>query len=103
VSFGASCQRQALARHSERLELFEWVREQKRSDKNKVYSLHEPNVLCISKGKAHKQYEFGRKASIAITKTTGVIVGAMSFNENVYDGHTLPDVLEQCWTITLRS
>lgn len=90
----------ALARHRERLDLFERVRSQKRNDKNKVYSLHEPDILCISKGKAHKQYEFGRKASVAVTKTTGVIVGAMSFNENVYDGHTLPDVLEQCWTIT---
>jgi len=82
------------------LALFERVRNQKRSDKNKVYSLHEPDILCISKGKAHKQYEYGRKASVAVTKTTGIIVGAMSFNENVYDGHTLPDVLEQCWMIT---
>jgi IS5 family transposase len=91
---------EALARHQERLELFERVRAQKRSDKNKIYSLHEPDILCISKGKAHKPYEFGRKASVAVTKTTGIIVGAMSFDENVYDGHTLPDVLEQCWTIT---
>jgi IS5 family transposase len=91
---------EALARHHERLDLFERVKNQKRSDKNKVYSLHEPDILCISKGKAHKPYEFGRKASVAVSKTTGVIVGAMSFNENVYDGHTLPDVLEQCWTIT---
>ena len=91
---------EALACHRERLELFDRVRTQTRSDKNKIYSLHEPDILCISKGKAHKQYEFGRKASVAVTKTTGIIVGAMSFNENVYDGHTLPDVLEQCWAIT---
>jgi IS5 family transposase len=91
---------EALGRHQERLDLYERVKDQKRSDKNKVYSLHEPDILCISKGKAHKQYEFGRKASIAVTKTTGIIVGAMSFNENVYDGHTLPDVLEQCWEAT---
>jgi IS5 family transposase len=92
--------RKALACHQERLDLFDRVRTQKRSDKNKIYSLHEPDTLCISKGKAHKKYEFGRKASVAVTKTTGIIVGAMSFNENVYDGHTLPNVLEQCWTIT---
>jgi IS5 family transposase len=91
---------EALARHQELLALFKRVKDQKRSDKNKVYSLHEPDVLCIGKGKAGKPYEFGRKASIAVTKTTGIIVGAMSFNENVYDGHTLPDVLKQCWTIT---
>jgi len=91
---------EALARYQERLDLFERVRNQKRNDKNKVYSLHEPDILCISKGKAHKLYEFGRKASIVVTETTGVIVGAMSFTKNVYDGHTLPDVLEQTWAIT---
>ncbi len=50
---------EALGRHQERLDLYERVKDQKRSDKNKVYSLHEPDILCISKGKAHKQYEFG--------------------------------------------
>jgi IS5 family transposase len=91
---------EALTRHRDRLDLFERVRDQRRSDKNKVYSLHEPDILCISKGKTHKPYEFCRKASIVVTKTSGVIVGAMSFTKNVYDGHTLPDVLEQCWSIT---
>jgi IS5 family transposase len=90
----------ALARHEENLQLFQRVQKQRRTGKNKVYSLHEPDVLCIGKGKEHKKYEFGRKASIAVTKTTGVIVGAMSFKENVFDGHTLPDVLEQVWQIT---
>ncbi len=92
--------REALARHGETLQLFRRVHKQKRTDKNKVYSLHEPDVLCIGKGKEHKKYEFGRKASLVVTKTTGVIVGALSFTENVYDGNTLPDVLEQVWQIT---
>lgn len=91
---------QTLKRYQKQFDLFERVRNQKRSDKDKVYSLHEPDVLCISKGKAHKQYEFGRKASVVVTKSTGIIVGAMSFNKNIYDGHTLPQVLSQCWTIT---
>ena len=84
---------EAPACHQERLDLFERVRNQKRSDKNEIYSLHEPDILCIPRGKAHKQYAFGRKASVAVTETAGII-GAMSFNESVYDGHTLPDVLE---------
>jgi len=92
--------REALARHAEKLQLFKRVHGQKRTDKNKIYSLHEPDVLCIGKGKEHKKYEFGRKASLAVTKTTGVIVGALSFTENIYDGNTLPDVLEQVWQIT---
>jgi IS5 family transposase len=52
-------------------------------------------VLCISKGKEHKKYEFGAKAAVAMTKTDCIIVGAKSFNSNVYDGDTLNDVLSQ--------
>ncbi|MCH8955546.1 hypothetical protein IIA28_09590 [candidate division KSB1 bacterium] len=36
---------------------------QKRHDKNKLYSIHAPEVECISKGKAHKRYEVGCKVS----------------------------------------
>jgi IS5 family transposase len=92
--------REALARHGDNLQLFRRVHGQKRTDKNKVYSLHEPDVLCIGKGKEHKKYEFGRKASLVVTKTTGIIVGALSFTENVYDGNTLPEVLEQTRQLT---
>ena len=45
-------------------ELYYKVLSQNRKSKNKVYSLHEPDVVCISKGKEHKQYEFGNKVSI---------------------------------------
>jgi IS5 family transposase len=77
------------------LDLFKKVLAQKRTDKNKIYSLHEPHVNCISKGKEHKRYEFGNKVSVSVTENTGVIVGALSFSNNPYDGHTLPAVLEQ--------
>jgi transposase, IS5 family len=75
------------------LAMFQKVLAQKRADKDKIYSLHEPHTCCISKGKEHKKYEFGNKASIVKT-TTGVIVGAMGFR-NPYDGHTLAPALEQ--------
>lgn len=75
------------------LDLFKRVLGQKRTDKDKIYSLHEPDTCCISKGKEHKKYEFGNKASIVRT-TTGVIVGAMGFR-NPYDGHTLEPALQQ--------
>ena len=74
--------------------LFHKVLSQIKNDKNKIYSLHEPDVHCISKGKEHKKYEFGNKVSILLTKNTGVIVGALSFG-NPYDGHTLDSVLIQ--------
>jgi len=52
-------------------------------------------VYCISKGKDHKKYEFGSKSSIVLTKNSGIIVGAVSFSKNLYDGHTLPQALKQ--------
>ena len=73
---------------------------QTRQSKNKLYSLHEPNVDCISKGKAHKRYEFGVKASIAVTAKESFIVGARSYPGNPYDGHTLKDQLQQVETLT---
>lgn len=83
-----------LARHEE-LERYRQAINQERHDKNKIYSLHEPEVSCICKGKAHKKYEFGSKAAIVMTKTSGIIVGAKSFSNNPYDGDTLKDVLNQ--------
>ena len=68
---------------------------QQRQDKNKVYSVHEPAVECISKGKAHKRYEFGAKVSVATTSRGGWFVGAQVFHGNPYDGHTLAETLEQ--------
>jgi len=78
------------------IEIFKEILSQKKSDKEKIYSIHEPEVYCISKGKEHKKYEFGAKASIVQTKNSGIIVGAYSLEKNQYDGHTLPDALEQC-------
>jgi IS5 family transposase/transposase len=66
-----------------------------RHDKNKVYSVHEPDVDCISKGKAHKRYEFGTKVSVATTSRGCWFVGALAFHGNPYDGHTLSRTLEQ--------
>ncbi|MGV8057590.1 MAG: IS5 family transposase [Smithellaceae bacterium] len=68
---------------------------QKRQDKNKVYSVHEPLVECISKGKTHKRYEFGCKVSVAATSSGGWFVGAKAFQGNPYDGHTLTEALSQ--------
>ena len=62
--------------------------------------MHEPAVYCMSKGKAHKKYEYGCKGSVVLTQTTGIIVGAMTFETNVYDGHTLERVLEQTENLT---
>ena len=68
---------------------------QQRHDKNKLYSLHEPNVACISKGKAHKKYEFGNKVSLCVTNKEGFILGTQGLEGNPYDGHTLKGALDQ--------
>lgn len=91
---------QDLEKSSSELTLFEKVLNQKRSDKNKIYSLHEPSAYCMSKGKEHKKYEYGSKVSIVQTKNSGIIVGALNFKENIFDGHTLPDVLLQTERLT---
>ena len=68
---------------------------QERRDKNKAYSVHEPQVECIAKGKAHKRYEFGVKVSVAATSRGGWFVAAQAKHGNPYDGHTLAGTLAQ--------
>lgn len=59
--------------------------EQTLKSKNKIYFLQEPEVDCISKGKARIRYEFGTKVSLATTLDGGFVVGARSFPGNPYD------------------
>jgi len=66
---------------------------QQKHSKNKLYSIHAPEVECISKGKAHKRYEFGVKVGMASTSRDNWIVGVRTFHGNPYDGHTLSSTL----------
>jgi IS5 family transposase len=81
--------------HAEELALYRRVLAQQRSDKEKIYSLHEPHVRCFAKGKTHKKYEFGNKVALVVGAQSGVIIAAESFTENLYDARTLPAVLDQ--------
>lgn len=67
--------------------------EQSKDSKNKIYSLHE-FVSCMSKGKAHKLYEFGNKVAIVTTSLKCYILAVFSFSNNPYDGNTLAACLE---------
>lgn len=71
------------------------IHAQKRGDKDKIYSVHEPEVACIAKGKAGRKYEFGQKVSIAVTSKGGWLLGARCVSGNPYDGHTLKAQMEQ--------
>lgn len=86
--------------HSERLNIFHAILNQNRNSTNKIYSIHQPYVNCISKGKEAKKYEFGNKSSIVKTMKSGIIVGALAFIDNIYDGDTLEPQLEQVERLT---
>ena len=76
------------------------IRQQQPQDTNKLYSLHEPEVQCISKGKAHKRYEFGQKVAIATTNRGNWTVAAKLLPGNPYDGHTLAETLTAIERVT---
>lgn len=75
---------------------YERILNQKKGDHNKIYSIHEPDVYCMGKGKYRKPYEYGNKASIASTAQSNIIVGVVSHPENLHDSKTLFDVLAHC-------
>ncbi len=74
-------------------ELYTQILLQERYTKNKIYSLHETHAYAINKGKDHKGYEYGTKASIVTTKKSGVIVGVASHSKNEHDSKTLESAL----------
>jgi transposase, IS5 family len=80
--------------------LAERLLRQKPKDQRKLYALHEPEVDCISKGKARVRYEFGSKVSVATTHKEGFVVGMRAMPGNPYDGHTLREALEQVEILT---
>jgi len=83
-----------LTQEAERFALYQRVIDQRRNDKGKVYSLHESDLYCVGKGKDHKAYEYGRKASVVSTKETNIIVGVASHDEHEHDSKTLKAALK---------
>lgn len=75
--------------YDEQLWLYYLVLVQRRDSQNKIYSFHAPEVSYISKRNDHKKYEFGNKSGFVIRKNSGIILWAMAFEGNPYDGHTL--------------
>jgi len=83
-----------LEQEKERFELYLKALSQSRKDKDKIYSLHESDIYCVGKGKEHKPYEYGRKASVVATLDSKVIVGVVSHDEHVHDSKTLKPALD---------
>lgn len=89
-----------LERYTTDLTIFKLILNQQKNTKKKIYSIHEPHTQCIAKGKESKKYEFGNKTSIVKTRKSGIIVGALAFKQNIYDGDTLEPQLEQIKRLT---
>jgi len=85
---------------SDELLLTEQLLKQTRKSKNKLYSLHAPEVECIAKGKVHKKYEFGVKVSVTTTNRDNFVVGMQALAGNPFDGHTLQNALDQTSRLT---
>jgi len=83
-----------IAKLNEQLVLGQRLLEQTQHSENKVYSLHEPDVSCIAKGKEHKKYEFGSKVGIISTIKKSFIIAVKSFTGNPFDGKTLAPLVQ---------
>lgn len=79
--------------------LYRQVLAQKKHDSDKIYSLHEPQAYCIAKGKDHKPYEYGAKASIVTTAKSNIILSAVSHAKNIADVNTLDEVLGKAQSV----
>jgi IS5 family transposase len=105
----------------EQLERAQRIYAQERKDRNKLYSMHAPEVECIAKGKVHQKYEFGCKVQIVTTSRQGWVVGIDAAHAEVrsevgdhdkaeggthtgsgtpYDGATLKPALDQMERLT---
>jgi IS5 family transposase len=91
---------QVAAPFAEPLARVERLLAQQRTDKNKLYALHAPEVACIAKGKAHQKYEFGTKVALALTNRKRLVVGMQTHAGNPYDGQTLAPALAQIERLT---
>jgi IS5 family transposase len=82
-----------LDKYQETFELFEKVTKQQMKDSNKIYSLHEQHIYVIAKGKDHKKYEYGTKASLVTTMKSNIIIGVVAHEKNEHDSKTLEAAL----------
>lgn len=67
---------------------------QKKDSSKKIYSIHEPHVYCISKGKEAKKYEYGCKVNV-VWGESGLILAANHLKENVHDSKVIEPALSQ--------
>lgn len=91
---------QSAQKYQEILEACDKIYSQRKGETDRVYSLHEPQVVCLTKGKAGKRHEYGSKASVCIDKATCVILGLASFSAATHDSKTLESTLSSTFRMT---
>jgi len=87
-----------------KLDLYTRAVNQQKADTDKIYSLHKPFTKCISKGKPHKQYEFGNKVGLITGGKKGkkIIIAVKAFSDNIFDGHTVEPLPDQMQTNKMK-
>ncbi|MBC8236639.1 MAG: IS5 family transposase [Helicobacteraceae bacterium] len=80
-------------KYAEKFYLYMRILLQEKGSKNKIYSLHESHAYAVGKGKDHKKWEYGTKASLVTTKKSGIIIGVASHKKNEHDSKTLEAAL----------
>jgi IS5 family transposase len=85
----------AIFTYDQKIELFRRILKQTKNSKNKIYSIIEPQVQCLIKGKPNHKCEYGSKVGIIISKKSGIILGAISYDGNPHDSKTMEVSIEQ--------
>ena len=75
---------------------------QTKKSTNKLYSIHEREVRCITKGKKKNRYEFGSKVSLVVTHKQGLVLNSESLENAPFDGHTLSPTLQKAEEISSK-
>jgi hypothetical protein len=57
---------------------------QEKNTPKKIYSLHEPEVCCIGKGKDRVRYEFGQQAAVVKTNSRNWVINVEDLPDNPY-------------------
>jgi IS5 family transposase len=81
--------------HQSFIDIAHQVLAQKKKDSNKILSLHEPHVYCISKGKEWRKYEYGSKVNVMWGWKSGLVMGVHNCEKNIHDSKTIEPTLEQ--------
>jgi IS5 family transposase len=86
-------------KYKEILSIYERIINQKKKDKDKIYSPHKPYTTCIAKGKTSNPYEFGNKVGLITTEKRKnkhrIILSIKSFEGNPNDSKTIEPLIEK--------